>query len=71
VLQTAIDLKKQGKQVFVVEDAIISRDTNNKANAINRLRDVGCTITNTESVLFEWIGDANHEAFKALSKLIK
>ncbi len=71
VLQTAIDLKKQGKQVFVVEDAIISRDSNNKANAINRLRNVGCTITNTESVLFEWIGDANHEAFKALSKLIK
>jgi len=71
VLQTALDLVAQGKQVFVVEDAIISRDANNKANAIARLRDAGCIITNTESVIFEWLGNANHEAFKALSKLIR
>ncbi len=71
VLQTALDLMRQGKQVFVVEDAIISRDTNNKTNAINRLHDAGCVMTNTESVLFEWLGDAKHEAAKAISKLIK
>ena len=79
VLQTALDLlqltisgdNKLSKQVFVVEDAIISRSETNKANALVRLRDAGCVITNTESVLFEWLGDANHEAFKALSKLIR
>jgi len=71
VLQTALNLMDQGKQVFVVEDAIISRNENNKANAINRLLIAGCVVTNTESVLFEWLGDAKHEAAKAISKLIK
>ena len=71
VLQTALDLLNAHKQVFVVEDAIISRSAANKANAIARLRDAGCVITNTESVLFEWLGNASHEAFKAISKLIK
>ncbi|MGJ8619476.1 MAG: isochorismatase family protein [Methylophilaceae bacterium] len=71
VLQTALALAPQGKQVFVVEDAVISRNANNKANAIARMRDAGCIITNTESVLFEWLGNAQHEAFKTLSKLIK
>lgn len=71
VLQTALDLLGAGKQVFVVEDAIISREDANRANALERLRDAGCVITNAESVLFEWIGNANHEAFKALSKLIR
>jgi len=71
VLQTALDLLAQGKQVFVVEDAVISRDANNQSNALKRLHSAGCVITNTESVLFEWLGDANHEAFKTLSKLIR
>ncbi len=71
VLQTALDLLQQGKQVFVVEDAVISRDVNNKNNALARLSEAGCVITNSESVLFEWLGDANHEAFKTLSKLIR
>ena len=71
VLQTALDLLQQGKQIFVVEDAVISREANNKNNALARLCEAGCVITNTESVWFEWLGDANHEAFKALSKLIR
>ena len=71
VLQTALALYQSGKTVFVVEDAVISRSNPNQANAIARMRDVGCIITNTESVLFEWLSDAKHEAFKALSQLIK
>lgn len=71
VLQTALDLIAQGKQVFVVEDAIISRNAVNKSNAIARLASAGCVVTNTESVVFEWLGNANHEAFKEVSKLIK
>ena len=71
VLQTALDLLQANKQVFVVEDAILSRTSANKANAVARLQQAGCVITNTESVLFEWLGNANHQAFKALSKLIR
>ena len=71
VLQTALGLLQANKQIFLVEDAVISREPTNKANAIARLRDAGCMITNTESVVFEWLGNANHEAFKAISKLIR
>jgi nicotinamidase-related amidase len=78
VLQTALDLIQADKTVFVVEDAIISRNHSinhstsvNKANAIARMRDAGCIITNTESVVFEWLGDAKHEAAKVIFNLIK
>ena len=71
VLQTALDLLANHKQVFVLEDAVISRNPANKANAMARMRDAGCVITNTESVLFECIGNAQHEAFKTIAKLIR
>jgi nicotinamidase-related amidase len=71
VLQTALDLIEASKTVFVVGDAILSRTPANKANAIARLQQAGAVITNTESVIFEWLGNANHEAFKTLSKLIR
>lgn len=71
VLQTALDLLSAGKQVFVAEDAIISRNPANKANALTRLREAGCIISNTESIVFEWLGIAEGDAFKAISKLIR
>jgi nicotinamidase-related amidase len=71
ILQTALDLIAAGKQVFVVEDAVVSRNPANKANAIARMRGAGCIITNTESVVFEWLGAAEGEVFKAVSKLIR
>lgn len=71
VLQTALDALTAGKQVFVVEDAIISRTEANRQNAIARLRDAGCIITNTESMLFEPMQGATHPQFKAVSALIR
>jgi len=71
VLQTAIGLIAQEKQVFVVADAIISRNLDNKRNAIARLAAAGCIVTNTESVLFEWLGNGSHSAFKDIATLIK
>lgn len=71
VLQTAHDLLERGRQVFVVEDAICSRRELNHHNALARMRQAGIIISNTESVLFEWMRDARHEQFKTLSGLIK
>lgn len=70
VLQTAIELQNKGYQVFVVEDAVSSRAKANQYNAIQRLRQSGVTITNVESILFEWVGDAKHPDFKTLASLI-
>jgi nicotinamidase-related amidase len=46
VLQTALALQALGKTVFVVEDAVISRSTSNHQNAMARLNNAGCIITN-------------------------
>ena len=70
VLQTALALQAQNFQVYVVEDAVCSRSQFNQNNAIQRLRDAGVIMTNVESVIFEWLGDARHPKFKELSKLI-
>jgi nicotinamidase-related amidase len=71
VLQTALQLQESGKQVFVVEDAVISRDPANKTNALLRLRQAGVIVSNTESVVFEWLKVAEGDAFKQISRLIR
>ncbi len=70
VLQTAFGLAADGYQVFVVEDAICSRSPLHHRNAIERMR-ACAVISNSESVLFEWLRDAQHPQFKAVSALIK
>jgi isochorismate hydrolase len=71
VLQTALQLQTSGKQVFVVEDAVISRNEDNCYNALQRLQHAGVIVTNTESVVFEWLKVAEGDAFKQISRLIR
>jgi nicotinamidase-related amidase len=71
VLQTALELAAAGREVFVVEDAVCSRTEANYANALARMRYAGVIITNTESVIFEWLRDAAHEHFRTISKLLR
>lgn len=70
VLQSALDLSANNYDVFVVTDAIAARKLTSYDVAIVRLNKAGINIVNTESVLFEWLRDAAHPAFKPLSKLI-
>ncbi len=71
VLQTAFDFLLQGYQVFVVEDAVCSRNPEHKIYALERMRQAGAVVTCGESVLFEWLGDASHPKFKSLAQLIR
>ena len=71
VLQTAMELSAAGRDVFVVGDAVCSRAEANYRNALDRLQRAGVIVTNTESVIFEWLRDAGNEHFRALSKLIR
>jgi nicotinamidase-related amidase len=71
VLQTALELSAEGLQVFVVEDGICSRSLAHKQNALARMREAGVIVTNLESLLFEWLRDATHPQFKAISDLIR
>lgn len=71
VLQTTLELLAAGETVFVVADAVCSRDPRLKANGIERMRAAGAVITNHESVLFEWLRDATDPQFRAVSRLIR
>ncbi len=71
VLQSALQLQAQGRQVFVLEDAVLSRNPASHANAMARLRQAGIIVSNTESVLFEWLRVAEGDAFRQISKLIR
>ena len=71
VLQSALGLQQMGHQVFVAEDAVLSRNPANNANALDRMRQAGIIISNTESIVFEWLKVAEGDAFKQISRLIR
>lgn len=71
ILQTAMELAQQGQTVYVVEDAVCARHALHHRNAMARMRQAGIVITNTESVIFEWLRDASHEHFREISALMK
>lgn len=71
VLQSAAGLAAAGYRPFVVADAVCSRDDAHSANALDRMRASGLAVTNRESVLFEWLRDARHDRFRAVTTLLK
>ncbi|MDZ7828820.1 MAG: isochorismatase family protein [Halofilum sp. (in: g-proteobacteria)] len=71
VLQTVADLAARGPMPVVVGDAVCSRRAEHRDNALARMAAGGATVTNHESVLFEWLRDARHEKFKAISALLR
>lgn len=70
VIQTAIELSNQGYQVFVIADAVCSRQRESYETALLRMRQAGIIISDAESILFEWIKDAKHENFKSVQSLL-
>ena len=71
VLQTVVDLARQGYQSVVVEDCISSRKPNDKLIAMERMKKEGAIITTYESVLFELLRKSGGETFKTISRLVK
>jgi nicotinamidase-related amidase len=68
VLQTALELREAGKQVFVVAEAVGSRRASDKKLALKRLRQEGCRIVSREMVAFEWLREAGSELFREVSR---
>lgn len=71
VLQTALDLKDRGFDVFVVADGVSARKKGSVDIALSRMAHAGVVPVTTEMVVFEWLQHAGTDDFKALSKLIK
>jgi len=71
VLQTALGFKAAGYDVVIVADATSSRRPESKTVALKRAMQAGITVATVEMVLFEWLGEAGTEEFRAVSRLIK
>ena len=68
VLQTALRLNELGQDVFVVADAISSRDPLDTEIAIARMNKAGIHIVTREMVAFEWLRGSDAAQFKTFSK---
>ena len=71
VLQTVLDLLAEGKQVFIVSEAVAARGGWEHETAMAQMQQQGAIITTVESVFFQWLRSASHPQFKAISKLVK
>lgn len=66
VLQTALDLRQTGREVYVVEEAVSSRAPRSKALALERMRRHDIEIVNGEMVGFEWLRRAGDDRFRGI-----
>jgi len=71
VLQSALDLKAAGFEVFVVANAVSSRAQESVELALARVMQHDVDVVNVEMAVFELAGKAGTPEFKALSALIK
>ena len=66
VMQTVLDLLELGREVFVVDEAVASRQARDKALALERMRRHGADIVSREMVAFEWLVHAGAPEFKSV-----
>ncbi|WP_372827536.1 isochorismatase family protein [Polaromonas sp.] len=71
LLQTALGLLDEDFDVWVVTDACSSRTERNRDAAFDRLAGAGAELVTTEMVAFEWLGTAEHPAFRDVLALVK
>jgi nicotinamidase-related amidase len=71
VMQTAIQLLREGDQVHLCWDAISGRGAEYVRQSLTRMAQAGAVLTNHESVGFEWARDKNHPRFREMSDLFK
>jgi nicotinamidase-related amidase len=66
VLQTVLDLRQTGREVYVVGEAVSSRAPRSKALALERMRRNDIEIVNGEMVGFEWLRRAGDDRFRGI-----
>jgi len=71
VLQTCLDLVARGHTTFLVCDCTGSRHATDREIAIRRLQHAGVVLCTAESALFELLGAAGSDEFRAISRIVK
>lgn len=69
--QTALEMMDAGFDVWIVADAVSSRSLYNKQTALHELSQEGVHLTTVENALFAMLGDANHDQFRTISKIVR
>lgn len=71
VLQTGLGLAAAGYSPILVSDAVGSRHDTDKLATLNRWAQHGLETVSTEMVMFEWLENPAHPAFREVLALIK
>jgi nicotinamidase-related amidase len=71
VYQTVRDLRARGLEVFVPVDAVASRRDEDRAIGLALCEREGAIPTSVETIVFDWLGRAGTDEFRAVSKLLK
>jgi nicotinamidase-related amidase len=71
VWQSAHDLLGRGLEVHVARDAVSSRTDENRDLGVHKMEAAGAVVTSVETALFEMLGAAGSDEFKAVQRLIK
>ncbi len=71
VMQTVLEALSAGHQVQLCWEAVSGRGAEYREWALARMQQAGASITNHESVAFEWARDKDHPRFKAMSALVR
>ena len=69
--QTALDLIVEGFEVFLVADGTSSRALRSRDLSIERIRQAGGFVVDSEMVMFEWLEQAGTPEFRELITLLK
>lgn len=69
--QTAQDLLSLGYEVAVCPDAVSAGSLEAHKLGMERMRDSGVVPVHTEAVAYEWLGTAEHFAFRQVLDLVK
>ncbi|MEP0766399.1 MAG: isochorismatase family protein [Fimbriimonadia bacterium] len=69
--QTAHDLLHAGYTVGIPTDAVSARGKKNHKYALHRMANAGAILTNSESVVYEWLYQSGTPEFKQILELVK
>lgn len=71
VLLTALDLARLGFRTAIAADATCSRRRESRELGLAQARQEGVIVTSTETAVFSWLGRADTDAFREITKLLK
>ena len=71
VSQTTLDLLGEGVEVHVAADASSSRTAANRRVGLAKMERAGAVLSSVETALFELLGAAGSDEFKAIQGLVK